>query len=87
MANYCKQCSEDLFGKDSKDFAGLVSVGCPLVEVVCEGCGPTTVDYNGKCVGSCDRHDVTLKQSRGCLVPVILILLIFAYVVVTLLWR
>lgn len=43
MSDYCKNCSEELFGKDFGDFAGLLSK--ELVEsghgcaVLCEGCG------------------------------------------------
>lgn len=62
MADYCKQCSVELFGEDFGDFAGLVSPydaargmgAC----VLCEGCGSALVDNSGKCWGGCSdaRH-------------------------------
>ena len=48
MADYCKQCSEDIFGKDYGDLKGLVSSGSFAV-VLCEGCGDIVVDDNGNC--------------------------------------
>ena len=77
MADYCKQCSTDLFGKDYKNFAGLVPPGGRLVDVLCEGCGPTTVDPTGKCVGSCERHNPE-TPSKGCLLSLIFMLMVFA---------
>ena len=49
MADFCKQCSEHLFGDDYRDLAGLCSEG-ETVHVICEGCGHTHVDNQGKCV-------------------------------------
>lgn len=52
MSGYCKTCSEELFGKDFGDFAGLISK--ELVEsghgcvVLCEGCGPIFVNDLGE---------------------------------------
>lgn len=58
MADFCKQCSIDIFGEDHKDLAGIadpdrVAKGYYPV-VVCEGCGIVQVDHEGKCVsGDC----------------------------------
>jgi len=56
MADFCKQCSIDLFGKDFEDLKGLGD-GTPLPEgqgwsCLCEGCGPTVVDDDGKCTAT-----------------------------------
>lgn len=56
MADFCKQCSESLFGRDFGDLKGL---GGPNAEplkpdegypAICEGCGPTLVDAEGVCI-------------------------------------
>lgn len=52
MADFCKQCSEELFGEDFGDLDGLCKVG-ECVGVLCEGCGPTTVSCSGTCEGNC----------------------------------
>lgn len=59
MADFCKQCSEEIFGEDFEDLKGLGD-GTPLEPgmgwtALCEGCGPTVVDDNGIC------------KSDGCL--------------------
>lgn len=54
MADFCQQCSISNFGKDFGDFAGMSTEDDTKDEtytlVLCEGCGPTCVDHNGKCV-------------------------------------
>lgn len=47
MADFCKQCSIELFGKDMHDFAGICKKG-EMAAVLCEGCGYIWVDSNGK---------------------------------------
>jgi len=54
MADFCQQCSMELFGEDFKDLANLGD-GSKLEEgqgwvCICEGCGPTIVDDNGVCL-------------------------------------
>lgn len=61
MADFCQQCSVTIFGEDTRDLAGLTSaedVACGLYStVICEGCGPTYVDHNGRCVApDCLEH-------------------------------
>lgn len=55
MANFCKQCTLDLFGPDMpNDMAGISTeedtkdglFAC----VLCEDCGPCQVDHTGKCI-------------------------------------
>ncbi len=61
MADFCKQCSIELFGKDCGDLANLGD-GTPLKEgygwnALCEGCGPTQVNDEGECISpSCIRE-------------------------------
>jgi len=55
MADFCKECSIDHFGKDYGELAGLVTkeqwelgnAAC----VICEGCGFIQVDPEGNCIG------------------------------------
>lgn len=60
MADFCQQCSEELFGKDFGDFAGQTTPemweqGYHAV-VLCEGCGPIQVDPEGRCVSEdCEK--------------------------------
>ncbi|UDL14069.1 hypothetical protein [Salmonella phage vB_SenS_S124] len=52
MADFCKQCSIDMWGKDTGDLSGLITEaevkeGYGAV-VICEGCGVIRVDHEGK---------------------------------------
>lgn len=50
MADFCKQCSEELFGEDFGDLKGLCTEG-DFVQTICEGCGfDCVVDHEGRCV-------------------------------------
>jgi len=64
MANFCKQCSIELFGKDSEDLKGITSQEDWKQEkaavVICEGCNIIQVDPDGKCIPQ-DR----LRNHRG----------------------
>lgn len=59
MADFCKQCSIDIFGEDFRELAGITTQegwndGKAAV-VLCEGCGPIQVDPDGNCVSeNCD---------------------------------
>lgn len=48
MADFCQQCSIDIFGEDFKELAYLCEEGM-YVTVICEGCGVTCVDHEGRC--------------------------------------
>lgn len=53
MADFCKQCSVELFGEDLKDLAW--DRGKPLGPdqgwaEICEGCGYTLVKDDGECI-------------------------------------
>lgn len=54
MAEFCKECSIALFGKDHNDLAGTITAedtaaGYVSSVVICEGCGPIQVDHEGLC--------------------------------------
>lgn len=55
MAEFCKQCTKALFHEEVNDFEGLCEKD-EMVEVLCEGCGYTYVDWKGRCVGKCKGH-------------------------------
>jgi len=54
MADFCKQCSIEMFNKDFKELANLSTEEdtknglFPMV--LCEGCGYIQVDHTGVCV-------------------------------------
>jgi hypothetical protein len=72
MSDYCRACSEEIFGKDYGDMAGLVEeaqVAQGLAAaVLCEGCGPIQVDHQGRCLsGGClkdgeEGHGLGVKR-------------------------
>lgn len=58
MADFCKECNFDLFGRDESDFKGVGDKTQTLKEgegfpVICEGCGLICVDHMGICLGEC----------------------------------
>jgi hypothetical protein len=61
MADFCKQCSIEMFNEDHRELAGLGD-GTTLEpdhgwQALCEGCGPTMVNDEGECVmWSCPKH-------------------------------
>jgi hypothetical protein len=54
MADFCKQCSIDMFGEDFGDLAGVSkpedTFQHKYAVVICEGCGCIQVDHEGQCV-------------------------------------
>lgn len=68
MADFCKQCSVEIFGKDFKELAGITTpahwADGKAVVVICEGCGPIQVDPDGNCIsqdciGDHRKHTIT----------------------------
>ena len=51
MADFCKQCSEEIFGEDHEDLKGLCQPGY-VYHALCEGCGPCWVDPEGTCLAN-----------------------------------
>lgn len=70
MADFCKQCSINLFGEDFKELAGLGKPGTKLnagegFPALCEGCGPTIVDHDGKCLSwDCLKHHGKMDMEK-----------------------
>lgn len=63
MADFCKQCSIELFDENFGELANLVTEAQfnegKVAFVLCEGCGSTTVDHTGTCIFSgCLRKHV-----------------------------
>lgn len=52
MADYCKQCSINIFGKDHEDLKGIAKPHA-AIGAICEGCGYTNVNHEGVCCGPC----------------------------------
>lgn len=66
MADFCKQCSIDVFGEDYRDLAGLMMDEDAdkgyVYHVLCEDCGPNcVVDNQGVC-----QSRTCLKQHGEC---------------------
>ena len=65
MADFCKQCSLEIFGEDLRDLADITSksdwqMGYSRL-VLCEGCGPIQVDPDGNCI----NDDCLGNHNRG----------------------
>jgi hypothetical protein len=69
MADFCKQCSIHMFGKDFKELAKITKPEAwadgRACAVICEGCGPVQVDPEGTCVSS----DCLKKHGEGVVWP------------------
>lgn len=68
MADFCRQCSIELFGRDHGDLKGLISAddsanGYVSNVVICEGCGYIQVDHDGRCVSDCDKHHGSTSEA------------------------
>lgn len=67
MAEFCAQCSDELFSMPS-DFKGLSTVEdtennlFPIV--LCEDCGPIQVDHEGNCISyDCGKRHGEMRGS------------------------
>ena len=49
MADFCMQCSLEVFNKDFGDLKDIVKTG-QTIKTICEGCGYCIVDHTGRCV-------------------------------------
>lgn len=57
MADFCKECSIEMFGKDFGDLAHIAE----RATVMCEGCGGyVTVNWDGEVIAS-DQHPTQTK--------------------------
>jgi len=77
MADYCKTCSEFIFGEDYHDLAGLIKPsevekgwGQPAL---CECCGPIIVNHEGQRIGNaemvCYHGCVGKSDQNNCQKP------------------
>lgn len=52
MADFCKDCSIEMFGRDTGDLKGLITEddfkSGYAMPVICEGCGCIWVDHEGQ---------------------------------------
>lgn len=61
MADFCRQCTDEILGLDPdlNDMRDLTTEQDTAEgmgsAVLCEGCGPILVDHTGKCLG-CEKH-------------------------------
>lgn len=61
MADFCKECSIELFGEDYGDLKGIGD-GTPLEPgygwtALCENCGPILVDDEGRRIDKKEKSD------------------------------
>ncbi len=60
MADFCKQCSLDIFGIDFVELANITPEADfkegYAASVLCEGCGAIRVDPDGKCLSNCLKN-------------------------------
>ena len=69
MADFCKQCSIDVFQEDFGDMKGVTKVEHWEVglanQVLCEGCGIIQVNPEGSCVSSnCIKKHNTVEEAK-----------------------
>ena len=50
VADFCRQCTLDIWDEDESDFDGIGRDG-GMTLVLCEGCGDVYVDFTGTCLG------------------------------------
>jgi len=66
MADFCTDCSKEMFGEDTEDHKGLTTdmdtAKGLYVTVICESCGIIQVDHHGTCV-SHDHRWIDGKHS------------------------
>ena len=71
MAEFCKACSIELYGKDLKELANITTESdlkrARAASVLCEGCGPIQVDQHGNCVSDCLKSG---KEGHGMQVDI-----------------
>lgn len=64
MADFCKDCSLEIFGEDFRELAGITKLEDQNKDryavVICEGCGIIQVDIEGKCMS----HDHSEKEKK-----------------------
>ena len=73
MADFCAQCWPSAWGDPTEigqapgfnDLSGVVGEG-ETFTTVCEGCGVSTFDHQGRCLGPCQQHhEAPTPTSQG----------------------
>lgn len=65
MADFCKQCSIEIFGEDFKELDGLVPTG-HTIRTICEGCGVVLVNHLGECIDpGCPKHGKEVDDQKA----------------------
>jgi len=74
MADFCKQCSMEIFGEDFGDMANLGKLESGDLEklkrgegwsVLCEDCGSIVVNEEGECIAEwCKKHGASTVKLR-----------------------
>jgi hypothetical protein len=69
MADFCKQCSEHMFGPGTVDLDGISTPADTAkglyASALCESCGPCQVDHTGRCITHTDdEHDSINRTGR-----------------------
>lgn len=69
MADFCKQCSDYMFGPD-RDFEDMAGLSKPedtaqglYVTVLCESCGAIQVDHTGRCISHTDEQHTHIART------------------------
>ena len=70
MADFCAQCSVEIFGEDCGDLANLVmnidTRDGAVALGLCEECGPIYVSRQGQCVDqACLKHSPEIRAQHG----------------------
>ena len=67
MANFCRDCSIAMFGRDFGDLAGISTekdtAEGRYAQTICEGCGFVLVDHNGIVVQKLDPPEGPKTES------------------------
>jgi len=65
MADFCKKCSIDMWGRDTKDLADLITPEQAAdgfaATGICEGCGSVYFDIGGNAVTPSEDYSQWLK--------------------------
>ena len=66
MADFCQQCSKEVFGKDHGDLKGCIEEMQVkrgfAATALCEHCGFIQVDHEGKCLTHTDKEHENMNK-------------------------
>ncbi len=69
MADFCRQCTQEIFGEDDSDLSELISKEDVddgyMAVAICERCGYIGVDHTDKCIDPhCNIHGILKEQTE-----------------------